>query len=758
MVSQPTPAGVRLPHWVEGIWFREIAKFALRHPGSITIWLFFFIYIWSSIILILFFDHIFPFHILDSIYHLVAATIAAFCYTWLMKLHYWGKEQAYLDDIEERRGFLTYNEWTWQQENPEPSFKDDSLSVFVSSLWAGLVYACILLVISEIALPLIGVKRIPLVIFILGSIVSYKFAVGSLSRDLRPKKGYHIEDDKHIRGHQIIPFEEANRIAEEYHPPYKPGLLWNGLAIPFEAGQQHFLYAGTTGAGKTKTILLLMTSVLNQMGGKHPPKRAFIYDPKCDMVPRLASIKRFDYQIINPFDTRGWAWDIAADCTDESSAKILAAAFAPDPPRQSSGGGDVFFQTACQNIIVRVLMFLNSRYGRDWSLSDLCQAAGNRRRLLTILTKYSVGAETDALLENRDVFPVLVNHIQKLETVANLWSHTEQRISLRQWMRQQNILLLTFRQQKERDLMLIYPIMFRALVDIVLDEGKMEEQTWFFVDEVQSFGNIPGLSKLMRLGREKGACVVLGMHEYEGFREIYGSHQAEEILGLCNHAAILKVLSVSTAEWAARRFGVREYFEDELTTSRNNSTTTTAGHSVGVTSGRGVSDPTGDSSRTRSRNRSSTTTKNSSTSKTTSTGEASRRFKREEGVVLASELMGQKPIRQIQALPAYCQGDVGCFQTMLPLSYVHSFSLTREPDDIAASDLSSIGFQEIRGINGIHSSVARRWQEFDRDETHIESNQELGQPSPPNGHTPHSESIGESPNTTTGRISHEWED
>ena len=91
--------------------------------------------------------------------------------------------------------------------------------------------------------------------------------------------------------------------------------LWGRQFLSFGRAREHFLVLGSTGSGKTALLKRLMATVLPRVGAPGFRCRAMVYDAKKDMysVLRSMGISEDKIVVVNPFDARSAAWDIAAD-------------------------------------------------------------------------------------------------------------------------------------------------------------------------------------------------------------------------------------------------------------------------------------------------------------------------------------------------------------------------------------------------------------------------------------------------------------
>ena len=121
--------------------------------------------------------------------------------------------------------------------------------------------------------------------------------------------------------HQEVLQQELVRNAEKC-------VRWGPLLYqPHLAQERHFLVMGMPRSGKT-TLLRLLLQSLHRMDDA----RVVVYDFKNELLPGLNPSPQQpvtdSYHIINPYDARGSAWDIAKD-VDENSASTLAQILIP---------------------------------------------------------------------------------------------------------------------------------------------------------------------------------------------------------------------------------------------------------------------------------------------------------------------------------------------------------------------------------------------------------------------------------------------
>jgi len=353
------------------------------------------------------------------------------------------------------------------------------------------------------------------------------------------------------------------------------GVMWGTELLPIENATTHFLVAGTTGAGKTLLINRLMQSVLPHIGKDRRDLRALVYDAKGDSLRALHSMASCRIVTLHPFDQRGAAWDMARDITTPAAALQASTILVR---RNKNDTGNPFFILAAQNLMRGVFLTFMQTVGTNWTLSDVILTLRFEERLRLVLSKTLEGqAILDQFFQTgsetlQGVRATLATAIAPYEAIAACWDTAKEKVSLADFMAGEFILVLGNDESTRTALDAINCVLFQRLSELILSgEESRNRQTWLFLDEVREAGRLEGLSRLMTKGRSKGACVVLGFQAIEGMREVYGTNGADEIAGLCNNKAILRLESAVSAQWASDLFGQVEEIERRRSSSSSHS-------------------------------------------------------------------------------------------------------------------------------------------------------------------------------------------
>ena len=338
-------------------------------------------------------------------------------------------------------------------------------------------------------------------------------------------------------------------------------LFWGGLDLPLDLGSQHFCVLGASGSGKSVSLTLLMKSLLPSIrSGSN--RRALIYDAKRDIYASLIGmgLPRERIVILNPFDARAAAWDLARDITSPAIAMEMGTILVPEKDELQP-----FFPEAARSLLGGVMQaFLTLSPGR-WTLRDVVLALRTEDRLKVILgrdpntrpliTQYLGDSDM-----HRSVTATVANTMRRLAFVAAAWDRTVSSVSLRDFLREERIFLLGRNPSLNSTVQQINTAILHRLSQLILqgEEAARRDpppQTWIIIDELRNAGRFEVLPSFMVEGRSKGACIAVGFQDLPGLDHVYGQNLAREIIGACRNKAFLKLSEDETAKFASGHFG-----------------------------------------------------------------------------------------------------------------------------------------------------------------------------------------------------------
>ena len=369
---------------------------------------------------------------------------------------------------------------------------------------------------------------------------------------------------RYTRGRQVT---QKNKVK----PSSAQRLRWGNSYLPESAAVRHFLVAGTTGSGKSLVQKLLMTDPLKRIT-KNSDRRAIIFDAKGDSADFLIQIGvRCKVYNFNPFggdDSRSVAvaWDISKDICSPARAQNLAASLIPS----EKSGNNQYFTDAARQVLAGVVGSLIRHSPFDWTFADLVYISVSKERIESVLKRDKRGQEVldSFFAEERtsfQVFTTMVSRMAYYRPVAALWQSIPRKLSIRDWLQSESIVLLGSNATVKTSLDAINQQIFRVMVEeIDVQTNSESRRTWIWIDEARLAGSLLKSELLPYLavkGRSRGAAIVLAFQDIDGFKEAAGERIANEIVAQCSNKALLRMESEGSAAWASKTLGQYETIE-----------------------------------------------------------------------------------------------------------------------------------------------------------------------------------------------------
>jgi GTPase SAR1 family protein len=352
-------------------------------------------------------------------------------------------------------------------------------------------------------------------------------------------------------------------------------ILWAGTRFQESLAQGHYCIIGMPGSGKTVALNGLMNSVLPWCR-PGTDKRAVIFDSKGEIMGLLPHLcgsngkpdQRLDERhiyLLNAFDRRGYAWDIAKDIV--SHADCYAAAELFIPTRTVSSDANQYFVLGARAIAKAVLRVLVDRAPGKWNLRHLVGILTDARSMDWVLRSASSERAVVATYLDQDprtvgsLVSTVGNYFDEFSVVAALWDNpgqTRKRFSIQNdYLRDSCILVLGYPTKNESAVRSINSLFFYRLRQTIGDEAESrKDRFWFFIDELPRVGDLRGLDQLLAEGRSKGARIVVGFQDLQMLKAGWRNKEAAaSVQNLCLNLSILRLNDPETAEWVSKRLG-----------------------------------------------------------------------------------------------------------------------------------------------------------------------------------------------------------
>lgn len=391
--------------------------------------------------------------------------------------------------------------------------------------------------------------------FWLGTIVS--FALGSIAtKRLTVKLA-----EEYIAGSRPMLFRWLQFDYSRKLPQRDKGIFFGGLLLPSTEALTHFRITGGSGSGKTNLLRLYMQSVLPQISpGTH--NRALIHDPKTEFLPIIAGmgVPQSNVIILNPFDDRAYAWDLAKDLTRDRDANELANILLPEKP--GGQGSNEFFDKAARRILSGVTRFFMRSAPGAWTLRDLVLAAQHLELTTLLLSQDKKLKRNLQVLGAGDTVGNVMSTVAAyigdgLETVA---AHSDYHIragrkfTLSEWLEGSYILVLGCDRQSEATLQPLNQLLFTRASQMLLSRNT-EGTSYLILDELPAMGKLSKIDQLAELGRSYGVSLTIAFQSYSKLEHIYGDKVANALIGQFDKSAYLRTKDKPTAQWASEQIG-----------------------------------------------------------------------------------------------------------------------------------------------------------------------------------------------------------
>ena len=350
-------------------------------------------------------------------------------------------------------------------------------------------------------------------------------------------KGHTAGVGEHIRGSRILGEKELAALTgkEENLLPLGP------VFLPRKYEEQHLVVAGDRGGRG-----VVFTEQLEALRRSALP--CVVFDPDGEYLERFY-LPGVDH-VANPFDERGFCWNIFDGLESVVELSALANCLAPE-------------SQAAQNLLRGILAALCTKGRR--SNAELWEALNAPHGVLLRLCSSVEGGEAACRLlespysrETEGALALLRERLAWLE-----FSQGSGQFSLSRWLAEprESALFLTSPPELEHLLRPYATLLAALLVSRLLARKEPRERVFLLLDDLAGLGFIPGLRRLVACGREAGAALLLGVSDLAGLEGSYGASGVQTILNGCGTLLALKVADGRTANFLAWRFGERECWD-----------------------------------------------------------------------------------------------------------------------------------------------------------------------------------------------------
>jgi hypothetical protein len=375
--------------------------------------------------------------------------------------------------------------------------------------------------------------------------------------------------DNHHRGMRILRQEHIEEKATAALPPGDPGIPFGGTKIPTEDGLcTHIAFVGTTGSGKTTAIKNILDELLPRIGKSETFINMVIYDPKTEFYGYVKERTSVPVYSLHPRDSRGYAF---------APAKIIKTPMRINQycvgliPRRE--GPNSYFPNAARALHFGTILSFQKNSPGVWTFRDQLLAHESRTRLRKILerdpqTKGFIYKFVNAE-EASSIISELDTNLSPFRSIAAAWEKAKP-LDLEKFMDEEAVLILPYNEEIKDQILLCDGLVLELIAQKILGrrtneqlraEGKRRKMTILCLDEVRDIaGKFTSIRSLLTRGRAFGNGNIIGYQSQEGLKDETSQYRAPELIGMCSHIGMLRVIEPETAHFLASIAGEREVF------------------------------------------------------------------------------------------------------------------------------------------------------------------------------------------------------
>lgn len=304
---------------------------------------------------------------------------------------------------------------------------------------------------------------------------------------------------------------------------------------------KHIVVMGKTGGGKTVALWPIILACIAR------GEKVIIHCNKGDFTAKLLDMCGQMPILSAPWDSRGWAWDVAKDITTEADAAELAAKLIKE------SGGDPMWGEGARQILTGLLKHLQAKYKDQWTFKDLAHLLGQSTEDISkIVTDIHPEARRVVELEvdekgnksaGKTVQSLMITMSAQMSSVFRLamaYEKAENLFSIRDFLDDKLPSKVLILQSNERYRSLAEAINQSLISCLNLyvnsatyaERPPHKEGVRLILDEFPQLGKVQAIFPLLEVGRSKNVGVILASQDSAQYETLYGKPSADTLLAI----------------------------------------------------------------------------------------------------------------------------------------------------------------------------------------------------------------------------------
>lgn len=331
------------------------------------------------------------------------------------------------------------------------------------------------------------------------------------------------------------------------------------LTISEDRETKHCLLVGGTGSGKT-TVLRPRIDAARERGD-----RCLIFDNKSDYTATLPDAS--EILLVAPWDSRGWAWDVAVDVRNKSDAIALSNAIV-------EAAKDPLWSNAARAILTALIVRCQKESPQEWGFSNLTHLMKSDTEIQRSVQKYTPEFSILVVdMTSKTVTSILVTLIAFMTPIfmlADAWDNCRvaNKFSIKNWLHETGIeadkktMIIQGNGAEEQLQTMITQSILTAIkrevtspnfTDVAPDQRRIN----LFLDEFKQLGKLEGFGTLLEVGRSKGIRLTVVLQDVQQLFEIYGKEVAQTWLSNFGTYIVGSLAGVDTTRWLSDMVGTK---------------------------------------------------------------------------------------------------------------------------------------------------------------------------------------------------------
>lgn len=326
--------------------------------------------------------------------------------------------------------------------------------------------------------------------------------------------------------------------------------LLNLLPMPKYSEKQGILFHGTTGAGKTQGMMML----LEQIRAAGEP--AIIYDKECTIKPYF-----FDEKIdveLNPISQMCANWKMWKECANPLEFGSFSTYLIP----KSVQGSDPFWVDSARTIFTSMAWKIRDYPEKDPVFLLQLLLTTSLEEIRGILK----GTESENLVSKEiektaiSIKSVLATYTKALRFLEGLDKSGKEDFSIKEWVENttnpkkynKGWLFITSRSKYHKEIKPLISLWLGLAMQAVQSlQANRKGRIWLVMDELASLHRLETISDTLADIRKFGGCVAIGIQSIAQLDFIYGTHESGAIADLLNTSIYYRSPKTKVAKWVS---------------------------------------------------------------------------------------------------------------------------------------------------------------------------------------------------------------